>query len=116
MESILTSIKKLLGITEDYKHFDADLVVHINSVFSTLTQLGVGPSEGFSIEDEYAKWNDFIPDADANKINSIKTYMYMQVKIVFDPPTNSGVLKSYEKLIEKFEWRLNVAADNKKSG
>lgn len=114
MDSILTSIKKLLGVVEDDDHFDLDIITHINSVFSTLHQLGVGPSEGFSIEDKSSVWTDFLPTADLAKINSVRTYMYIQVKLLFDPPTNSGVLKSYENLIEKFEWRLNVTAESKK--
>lgn len=115
MESILTSIKKLLGIAEDCKDYDTDIIIHINTVFSTLNQLGVGPSEGFSIEDEYTTWSNFLPEADAKRINSVKTYMYIQVKLLFDPPTNSSLIKTYENLIEKMEWRLNVAAEGGKN-
>lgn len=109
MESILTSIKKLLGIAEEYEHFDADLIMHINSVFSILTQLGVGPSEGFSIEDEVAVWTDFIPEK--SKIEFVKSYMHLKVKLLFDPPLGSAVIESMNRMISELEWRIQVAAD-----
>lgn len=110
MESILTSIKKLLGIAEDYEHFDSDIIMHINSVFMTLTQLGVGPSEGFYIEDEEALWVDFIPDL--TKLQAVKTYMYLKVRLLFDPSSlGSATLAAYERQIQEYEWRLNVAAE-----
>lgn len=109
MDSILTSIKKLLGIAEDYEHFDQDLIIHINSVLSVLTQLGVGPSEGFLIEDENATWNDFIPED--KRLSSIRSYVYMKVKLLFDPPLSSSVMESMNRMISEFEWRLNVAAE-----
>jgi hypothetical protein len=113
MESILTSVKKLLGIDEDYKQFDTDIIIHINSVFMVLTQIGVGPSEGFSISDEYSTWEDFI--SDKTYLNSVKTYMYLRVKLLFDPPLSSAALDSLKKLADEFEWRLQVAAENNKS-
>ena len=109
MDSILTSIKKLLGIAEDYEHFDQDLIIHINSVLSVLTQLGVGPSEGFSIDDANATWNDFIPED--KRLSSIRSYVYMKVKLLFDPPLSSSVMESMNRMISEFEWRLNVAAE-----
>ena len=109
MESILTSIKKLLGIAEEYTHFDADLIMHINSVFATLTQIGVGPSVGFSIADDHAVWGDFTDDA--NALASVKSYMHLKVRLLFDPPTSSAVMTSMEKLISEFEWRLHLAAE-----
>lgn len=109
MESILTSIKKLLGIAEEYKHFDADLITHINSVFSILTQLGVGPSEGFSITDDSAVWTDFIQDN--SKIELVKSYIHLKVKLLFDPPLSSAVIEAINRMISEFEWRLNVAVD-----
>lgn len=109
MDSILTSIKKLLGIAEDYEHFDQDLIIHINSVLSVLTQLGVGPSEGFSIEDENTTWNDFIPED--KRLSSIRSYVYMKVKLLFDPPLSSSVMESMNRMISEFEWRLNVTAE-----
>ena len=109
MESILTSIKKMLGITEDYEHFDSDLIIHINSVFSILTQLGVGPSEGFSIKDKTDVWSDFIPDDP--RLESVKSYVYMKVKLLFDPPLSSTVMESTNRMISEFEWRLNVQSE-----
>lgn len=109
MESILTSTKKMLGIPEEYEHFDADIVMHINSVFMTLTQLGVGPAEGFTIMDEDATWNEFIQDR--KTIESVKSYMYLKVRLLFDPPLSSAVLSAMERQIAEFEWRLNVAVD-----
>ena len=88
-DSVLTSIKKLLGIAEEYEHFDADLIMHINSVFSILTQLGVGPSKGFMIEDKNATWKDFI--SDESKYMLVKSYMHLKVKLLFDPPLSSAV-------------------------
>lgn len=109
MESILTSIKKLLGIEECYTHFDSDIIMHINSVFSILTQLGVGPPEGFSITDASATWSDFL--GDDPKLNSTKSYVYQKVKLLFDPPTSSALIESTNRLISEFEWRLQVVAD-----
>lgn len=110
MESILTSIKKMLGITEEYEHFDADIIMHINSVFSILTQLGVGPAEGFTIEDNTATWYDFMPDD--NKYEAVKSYMHLRVKILFDPPASSVVMESMNRMISELEWRLNVTAES----
>lgn len=110
MESILTSIKKMLGITEGYEHFDNDLIMHINSVFLILKQLGVGPPEGFVINDKSAEWMDFI--SDEVKISLVKSYMFLKVKLIFDPPLSSAVLECYKKQIEEYEWRLNVDSEN----
>lgn len=112
MESILTSTKKLLGITEEYTHFDMDIIIHINSAFAILTQLGVGPSEGFSIENEYPIWSDFI-SSDDKQFQMVKTYVYMKVRLVFDPPTNSSHLQALKDAVDEYEWRLNVAAESK---
>ena len=110
MESILTSIKKLLGISEEYTHFDADIIMHINSVFMTLTQLGVGPSAGFGIENDSASWEDFITDT--TKLQAIKTYMYLKVRLVFDASSlGSATQAAYERQIQEFEWRLNVGVE-----
>lgn len=109
MESILTSIKKLLGISEEYEHFDPDIIMHINSAFMILNQLGVGPEEGFSIEDETSTWTDFVPDM--TKVEAVKSYIHLKVKLLFDPPTSSAVIESYNRMINEFEWRLNVAAE-----
>ena len=109
MDSLLTSIKKLLGITVEYTHFDTDLVMHINSVFMVLNQLGVGPSEGFSITDSYATWNDFLGDSMDVEVD--KSYMYLKVKLLFDPPLSASVMEAMNRSIDEFEWRLNVAAE-----
>lgn len=109
-ESILTSIKKLLGIPEDYEHFDQDIIIHINSVFMILNQLGVGPTEEFTITDKTAVWSDFI--SDNKKIESVKTYVYMKVRLLFDPPLSSAVMDCINKVISEMEWRLNVAAES----
>ena len=111
MESILTSIKKLLGIAEEYTQFDADIIMHINSVFMALTQLGVGPAEGFYIEDESTEWLEFMPDL--NKLQAVKTYIYLKVRLVFDSASlGSATLAAYERQIQELEWRLNIAAES----
>lgn len=111
MDSILTSIKKLLGITEEYEHFDTDLIIHINSVFSILAQLGIGPKDGFSIRDKTSKWSDFLNDKNDKRLEMIKSYVYMKVKLMFDPPTNSSLLESMTRFTNEFEWRANVVVD-----
>jgi hypothetical protein len=108
-ESILTSIKKLLGITEEYKHFDADIIMHINSVLMILMQLGIGPTDGFSISDDSAVWSDFL--SDATWLEHVKSYVYMKVKLIFDPPQSGTVIGSMEKLISEFEWRCQEEQD-----
>lgn len=113
MESILTSIKKLLGISEEYTHFDTDLVMHINSVLSILTQIGVGPTEGFSIKDDDAVWTSFIPVNP--KLELVKSYMHLKVKLLFDPPLGSAVIESMNRMIGELEWRIQVIADPVKS-
>lgn len=113
MESILTSIKKLLGIEKDYEHFDADIIMHINSVFMILTQLGVGPSEGFIIENDTATWSDFLSDTDLVNLSAVKTYVHLKVRLIFDPPSGT-VAESMNKLISELEWRMFVNVDNKR--
>lgn len=105
--SILISTKKMLGIPEDYDVFDLDVITHINSAFSTLTQLGVGPSNGFMIEDDSASWSDFIVDGDI-EYSSVKTYIYLRVRQLFDPPTTSYLISAFNEQIKELEWRLNV--------
>ena len=111
-DSILNSVKKMLGITEEYTHFDADIIMHINSVFSILAQLGVGPDEGFAIEDNTTSWDEFIPEETGSLLlSSVRTYMFMKVKMMFDPPLSSSVAEAYNRQISELEWRLNVAAE-----
>lgn len=111
MDSILTSIKLLLGITEDYEAFDQQIIAHINSVFVILTQLGVGPPEGFMITSKIETWNEFI--SDDKKMQLVKSYMHLKVKMLFDPPSSSVVMDSTNRMINEFEWRLNSQAESK---
>ena len=113
MESILTSIKTLLGLDEDTEDFDTDIIMHINSVFLILNQLGVGTSDVFSIQDKYSSWEDFIPDGN---YKAVKSYMYLKVKLLFDPPLTSAVMEAMERQIKEYEWRLNVSADTNQNG
>lgn len=113
MESILTSIKKLLGITEEYDHFDADIVMYINTALAILTQLGIGPESGFSIRDKASVWTDFIPDDP--RLESIKSYIYLKVKLLFDPPLSASAIESIKNLTSELEWRLNVTVDPKET-
>lgn len=110
MASILTSIKKQLGIMEEYDAFDDVLIEHINSAFMILTQLGVGPSEGFVISDATSVWTDFIPDT--IKLEAVKTYVGHKVRLMFDPPQSSAVMESLNRMVSELEFRLNVAAEN----
>ena len=110
MESILTSIKKLLGIAEDYTAFDTDIMIHINSVFMILTQLGVGPANGFRITGAYETWEEFVSDGIV--ADAVKTYVYLKVRLLFDPPTSSAVMDAINRSISEYEWRLNVAAES----
>lgn len=108
-ESILTSIKKLLGIAEEYTHFDTDIMIHINTAIMTLNQLGVGPEEGFRVTSDADSWSDFIEDDDY--LDAAKTYVYLKVKLVFDPPLSGSVMEAMKESIKEYEWRLNVKAD-----
>lgn len=109
MDSILTSVKKLMGIDEEYDAFDKDLIIHINSVLMILTQLGVG-TPYFTISGSGETWDDFM-GGDA-RIESVKTYVYQKVRMIFDPPTSGTHVQALEKSINEFEWRLELAANN----
>lgn len=109
MESILTSIKKMLGIADDYTHFDTDIIIHINTALNILTQLGVGPSEGFSIFDKELRWDDFVPSD--SKLDLIKTYVYLKVRMLFDPPLSSAVAEAMKENIKELEFRISVTVD-----
>lgn len=109
MESILTSIKKMLGIAEEYTHFDMDLIMHINSVLMGLTQIGVGPSNGFHIEDGSAVWDDFLQGA--SNLEAVKSYVYLKTRLLFDPPQSSAVMESMKNMINELEWRISVTVD-----
>ena len=105
--SILTSIKKLLGITESCTDFDTDIIMHINTVLMTLNQLGVG-TEGFQIEDKNAIWSEFI---ESDKLAATKSYVYLRVKLLFDPPLNSAIIEAIKESIRELEWRLNIRVE-----
>lgn len=109
MDSILNSTKKMLGLGEEYTVYDADIIALINSAFSVLTQLGVGPNGGFSIDDEDAVWDDFCNAG--TLLSMVKTYIFMKVKLTFDPPTSASVLDAMKTQISELEWRLNVHVD-----
>ena len=108
MDSILNSIKKLLGPSEDYTHFDADIILHINSAFSRLCQLGVGPEKPFKITGADEVWTDFIEDGYQE---DVKQYVYLSVKQIFDPPANSFLMEANKQQIDKLEWLLNSVAE-----
>lgn len=110
MDSILTSIKEMLGIAEEYDHFDPVLIRHINSVFMILTQMGVGPPEGFTIQDADATWYDFV--SEESNLEAVKTYMYHRVQLMFDPPSSSTIIESTNRIISELEWRLYTATDS----
>lgn len=108
-ESIFESIKSLLGPDASYDVFDQDILIHINTAISVLTQLGVGPATGFMVTGSDETWRDFI--GDDKILQMVKTYIYMKVKMAFDPPANSSVLNAYNEACKEYEWRLNVEAD-----
>lgn len=108
-DSILTSVKKMVGITEEYTQFDADIIMHINSVFMILNQLGVGPEEVFRVEDKTDTWDDFLQDS--TDMEAVKTYVGLKVRLMFDPPLSSVVTECMRKSVDELEWRLNVEAD-----
>lgn len=112
-ESILNSIKKLLNISKDEHAFDTDIIIHINSVISSLLQIGIGP-KGYRISDENDSWDEYVPD-DSN-IDYIKTYIYLKVKMIFDPPLNSSLMQSFNETIRELEWRLHINYESTKDG
>lgn len=110
MESILTSIKKLLGIPEEDEHFDPDIIMHINSVLAILAQVGVGPSDGFRIEDDSLTWGDLLPDE--KNLAFVKSFVHLRVKLLFDPPLSSAVMEAMKQQAEELLWRIHVAAES----
>lgn len=112
-DSILKTTKKFLGIGADYDAFDMDITLHINSVFSILQQLGVGPAEGFSIEDDAATWDEYLTGDLA--LNAVKSYMYFRVRMMFDPPATSFAMDAMTKQYQEMEWRLNVVVENERN-
>jgi hypothetical protein len=109
-DSILTSVKKQLGIEAEYDHFDANIIMHINSVFSILKQMGVGPSSGFSIKGDTETWDSFIGE-DFESFAMVESYMYLKVRLLFDPPISSAAIEAMNRQISELEWRLFVEAD-----
>lgn len=114
-DSIFLSTKKMLGIADEDKSFDSDLMTHINSVFSILNQLGVGPSDGFVINGEAETWDEFLVDDKRNQLQMIKSYMYQRVKIIFDPPSTGVLNEALERQIKELEWRIYAQSDYAKS-
>ena len=110
MESILISIKKLLGIMPDYTNFDDDIIIHINTAFAMLNQLGVGPEGGFMIVDENSGWEEYTTE---NNLNMVKTYIYLKVRLLFDPPTSSALIESINRTLSEIEWRISLEGDPK---
>ena len=111
MESILTSIKKLLGIPEDCVDFDTDIVIDINSVFQILGQIGLNPDVNYSISDKTATWNDYLQGR--CDVEMVKTYVYKTVRLMFEPPINTAVMQAVKENIAELEWRINAAVDFK---
>jgi hypothetical protein len=108
-QSILKSVKKLLGITDDYTAFDLDILIHINSAFATLHQLGVGPDTPFEIEDASAVWADFLESKTG--FGSVKTYIFLKVRSIFDPPQSGYAVTAMKEQILEYEWRLNTVRE-----
>lgn len=109
-DSILSSVKKMLGLPEEYDAFDLDIITHINSVFTILAQIGVGSANGFMIENKTAIWTDFIQDMSLYQL--VKSYMVLKVRLLFDPPMSSAVLECYKAQANEYEWRLKTMAEN----
>lgn len=109
-DSILTSIKKRLGIMEEYKHFDEDVIMDINTTFSKLTQLGVGPELGFRITGDKEVWSDYISEDYYDLLECVKSYMFLEVRMLFDPPVGS-VAETYKQAIAEWQWRITVIMD-----
>lgn len=109
-ESILETIKKLLGPDSSYEVFDLDIILFINSAFATLRQIGVGPVNGFRITGPEETWEDFI--GDRIDLEAVKEYVYLKVKMAFDPPASSFVMSAYQETCKELEWRLNIDVDD----
>lgn len=109
--SILNSVKKDIGIGSDYDHFDPEIITAINTAFSTLNQLGVGPSSGFSISDDTTEWSDYISDPDSPTLGFVKTYVSKKAKMLFDPPTSSALMEAMKENLKELEFRINVEVD-----
>lgn len=104
--SILTSTKKILGIDENYTAFDQDIITHINAALSTMNQLGLGPIEGFAIEDATQVWSELM--LPLTILGMAKPYVFLKTRMLFDPPATSFHIEAMNKQIDQFEWRMNV--------
>lgn len=114
MESILNSVKKLCNISPEDDSFDADILIHINSAFAFLKQIGVGPSEGFSVFDSDIEWEDFIPSS--SELDMCKSYIFLKTKLIFDPPQQATVIELMKEEVKEFEWRLREQVENQNGG
>lgn len=112
MESILNTVKKAVSVMPEYTVFDDELIMHINTVFMGLAQMGVGPSTGFRIEDATDTWDDFLPLQDEN-LEAVKTYMGLKVRLLFDPPSSSIHVEAIKQAIAELEWRLHFEVESK---
>lgn len=110
-ESILKTTKKILGIDAEYKAFDLDVITHVNMVFTTLNDLGVGPPAGFMITGDDETWDQF--EIDILQQNAVKTYVFLRVKLAFDPPQTSFHIQSLNEQVKELEWRLNTRREDK---
>lgn len=110
-DSILLSVKKALSLSPDNTDFDADILMHINSVLAILQQLGIGPENGYYLEDDLTTWSDYL-GADSNHIAMVRTYVAAKVRLLFDPPVSSAVMESLNRTCSEFEWRANAAAES----
>ena len=109
MESILTSVKKICGMPESFNAYDDDVILHVNTVFMALRQMGIGPATPFSIEDDGAEWTDFTENIE--QLEAVKTYVSFKVKLIFDPPQSSTVMQAIKDTIAECEWRLLHAVE-----
>lgn len=109
-QSILKTVKKILGLPDDETSFDFDVIIHINSVFTTLNQLGIGPEEGFTIEAADATWADFL--GNDKRLSAVKTYVFLRVKLLFDPPTTQYLVEALNEQVKELAWRLNVQRES----
>lgn len=108
--SILNDIKSMLGPTYDDESFDTDIIIYINSTFTILRQLGVGPKDGYQIKDKNNIWSEFVKDIEG--LDAVKTYIYLKVKLVFDPPLNASLVEAFNTQVKELEWRLNVSVES----
>lgn len=111
-DSVLATTKKALGLDSEYNVFDPEIVMHINSALSTLTQIGVGPSEGFMISDEFDTWTELL--GGDPRLNNVKTYIYLKVRLLFDPPAASNLVTAFNEQLREIEWRINVTSEEEK--